>query len=432
MLCRAKLDVYAGSLSTFNQFRSGHQKSSTTKITRTMFAVFAILTFLLTVPDRQGMLFAQTANGSLNVLTTGAKCDGITDDTAAIQAVINRARNSVRGATIVIPQGMNGCVVSQLDITNSQSHIRLVGGASMNGGQSTIICREAQPDTAVCIDFSGTDSFNVENLQILGGATPGTAPRVTVLLGKAMKGGAVGNGSEITWSSVTITANGDYGVYNYGGEVWNCDQCYFVGPTLADVVLSAANTAGITSAFASLLPPPVSMTCVHFNGGTFGTNSSAIALLLDPWPNQGAGPISDVSLSDGYAHLAGPAFIADTGTSPDEAIIQGLRVTGWRTEAYSPTTRFAIFNSVVFQLTIDASYAPASPPAAVPPLQFNGAWGPYSLIAADIKLRPADWNTGYPPVTVACRESGKGVVIHDFVNPNGTSTGNNCPGATQM
>ena len=143
--------------------------------------------------------------GSLNIVDFGAKCDGSTDDTAAIQAAINAARNSATGATIVIPNGRAGCVVSQLDITNSQSRIRLIGEASMNGAQSYILCRERLPDVGVCVDFSGTDSFNVENLQIIGGASAATAPKVTVLLGKTRKSdGTIANGSEITWFSVTV------------------------------------------------------------------------------------------------------------------------------------------------------------------------------------------------------------------------------------
>jgi hypothetical protein len=98
----------------------------------------------------------------------------------------------------------------------------------MNGAQSYILCRERLSGVGVCVDFSGTDSFNVENLQIIGGASAATAPKVTVLLGKTRKSdGTIANGSEISWFSVTVKTHGAYGVYDYGGEVWNCHQCYF-------------------------------------------------------------------------------------------------------------------------------------------------------------------------------------------------------------
>ena len=395
-------------------------------------ALFHIATILALLMVIASLSHAQImAGSSLNVLGFGAKCNGVTDDTAAIQAAINRARASATGATIVIPEGMAGCVVSQLDVTNSQSRIRLVGEASMNGAQSYILCRESSSNAGVCVDFSGTDSFNVENLQIIGGASAATAPRVTVLLGKTIEsGGRIGNGSEITWSSVTVNTSGQYGVYNYGGEVWSCMQCYFVGGGVADVVLSDANTAAITSPFASLVSPPTSMTSIHFIGDTFTTVSTAVAVLLDPLPQQGEAPISDIDFSNGYAHLAGPAFIADTGSPTSQGLIQGVRVEGWRTEAYSPTTAFAIFNSVVTQITIDAAYTISQ--SSVVPLQFNGSWGPYSVSVANINLRPGDWNGAYPPTVVQCHGNTRGVVIHEYLTSAGTPMHNSCLGATQM
>jgi hypothetical protein len=372
--------------------------------------------------------FAQ-AGGGLNVLAFGAKCDGSTDDTGPIQTAINQARNSLTGASVVIPQGTPGCVVSRLDVTNSQSHIRLVGGGSVNGNQSALLCRERQADAGVCIDFSGSDSFNVENLKIVGGSTTATAPRVTVLMGKSTRSnGRLENGSQIAWSSVSVVANGDYGVYDYGGEVWSCEQCYFRGRGVADVVLSEANSAGISSAFASLEAPPVSMTTVHFQGSTFGTTNSAVGVLLDPMASQGL--VSDISFSDGYAHLEGPAFIADTGVPGTQGVIEGLRVVGMRVEAYGASTVFASFNNIVTQITVDASYISLQP--GVTPLQFNGAWGLYSVMVADLNLRPGEWNGYFPPTVVACNGSTKGVMIHDFVAVGGKPTHNACPGATEI
>ncbi|MGB8888723.1 MAG: glycosyl hydrolase family 28-related protein [Candidatus Korobacteraceae bacterium] len=369
-------------------------------------------------------------SGALSIRDFGAKCDGVTDDTEAIQAAINAARTSATGATILIPDGRAGCIVSQLDITNSLSRIRLVGEASMNGAQSYILCKERLSNVSVCVDFSGTDSFNVENLQIIGGTSAATAPKVTVLLGKTLKSdGSLANGSEITWFSVTVKTNGDYGVYNYGGEVWNCNQCCFFGKEVADVVLSNANSAGITSPFASLVPAPTSMTAVHFNGGTFSTSNSAVAVRLDPWPASGA-PISDIGFADGYAHISGPAFIDDTGSPGSQGVIQGVRITGWRTEMYAPAATFAKFNTVVNQITIDAAYSAAH--STVAPLQFNGAWGRYSVTVGDITLRPGDRSDLYPSTVVYCYHGTMGVVVHNFVGPTGLPTHNNCAGAHEM
>ena len=392
-----------------------------------IFLIMGLDTFVVARPTTP----SGSSQSTLSIIDFGAKCDGATDDTVAIQAAINAARNSTTGSSIAIPNGRAGCVVSQLDITNSLARIRLIGEASMNGGQSYILCREPAPDVGVCVDFSGTDSFNVENLQIIGGAGAATAPKVTVLLGKTRKNdGTIANGSEITWFSVTVKTHGDYGVYNYGGEVWTCQQCYFSGDGVADVVLSDANSAAIVSPFASLVAAPTSMTSVHFNGGTFGTSNSAIGVQLDPWPTSGAAPISDIGFSDGYSHIGGPAFIADTGSPGSHGMIQGIRITGWRSETYSSPATFAQFNNVVTQITIDATYATAHP--TVPPLQFHGAWGPYSVMVGDIQLRPGDWSGAYPSTVVYCYLGTTGVVIHDFVGLNGKPTHNNCAGAHEM
>lgn len=371
------------------------------------------------------------ATGVLNVTSFGAKCDGRTDDTKAIQNVINLVRNSKNGNTIVIP-GTNPCVVTQLDFSNIEHRLRLVGEAGFAGWQSTILCREASSNNQVCLDFSGTGHVSIENLRFNGGTSISDAPQVVVLMGKTVASAAVGNGSETSWHQVAIEGYGDYQVYDYGGEVWGCTDCYLAnlspdgGTGKAVLVFSSNNTAGIVSPFAKLRPPPVSMTTVHFSGGatTFGVQGSSVGILFDP----SRGGIADIGFADGYAHVSGPSFISEEPSAAGP--LQGIRIVGFRVEAYTPTTTFATFSNLVQQLTIDATYANPHAPT-VPPLQFNRQT-PFAAVAADIMLRPNDSQTNYPNVVVSCAAETVGVVIHDFVARGGPPMGNDCPGATEI
>jgi hypothetical protein len=374
---------------------------------------------------------AAAVTGVLNVLNYGAKCDGRSDDTKAIQAVINLVRNSKNGHTILIP-GTAPCVVTQLDFTNIEHRLRLIGESSFAGLHSTILCHEPASNNDVCLDFSGAGHISIENLRFNGGTSISDAPRIVVLMGKTVASAAVGNGSETSWHQVTIEGYGDYQVYNYGGEVWGCTDCYLanLSPTgntgKAVLVFSSNNTAGIVSPFAKLRPAPVSMTTVHFSGGatTFGVQGTSVGILFDP----SRSGIADIGFADGYAHVSGPAFISEEPSAA--GTVQGLRITGWRLEAYTPSTLFAEFSNVVQQLHIDAVYAnPAQPTVA--PLQFNRKTA-FALSAADIMLRPNDSQANYPSVVVYCASDTVGVTIHDFVARGGAPQGNDCPGATEI
>lgn len=371
------------------------------------------------------------ATGVLNVASYGAKCDGGTDDTKAIQSVINLVRNSKNGNTILIP-GTAPCIVTQLDFSNIEHRLRLIGESSVAGTHSTILCHEASSNNQVCLDFSGTGHVSIENLRFNGGTSISDAPQVVVLMGKTVASAAVGNGSETSWHQVTIEGYGDYQVYDYGGEVWGCTDCYLAnlspsgGTGKAVVVFSSNNTAGIVSPFAKLRPAPVSMTMAHFSGGatTFGVQGSSVGILFDP----SRSGLADIGFADGYAHVSGPAFIAEEPSAA--GLLQGIRITGFRVEAYTPTTAFATFSNVVQQLYIDATYSNPHVPT-VPPLQFNRRT-PFALAAADITLRPSDSQANYPNVVVYCAAETVGVVIHDFVARGGVPTGNDCPGATEI
>lgn len=369
--------------------------------------------------------------GTLNVMNYGAKCDGSTDDTRAIQSAINLARNAKNGATILIP-GTGACVVTTLDFTASEKRIRLIGESSFAGMHSIILCHEPSSNDKVCLDFSGTGHVSLENIRVNGGSSLADAPRVVILMGKIVGPLAVSNGSEISWHQVTVEGFGDYQVYDFGGEVWGCTDCYLSnlspgGNTgVAVLTLSSNNTAGIASPFVKLRPPPVSMTTVHFSGGatTFGVQGTAVGILFDP----SRSGIADIGFADGYAHVSGPAFISEVPSAA--GMVQGLRITGWRTEAYTPNTVFAQFSNVVQQLHIDATYSNPTHPT-VAPLQFNRTT-PSALAVADITLRPNDSQTNYPEIVVFCGAETVGVTIHDFVARGGAPQGNHCPGATEI
>ncbi|RDS81147.1 hypothetical protein DWU98_11430 [Dyella monticola] len=96
---------------------------------------------------------------SINVLNMGATGNGVTDDTAAIQAAINALPAS--GGTVVIPNGTY--MINALTGLNLRSHVRL----SMWGGAYL----KAIPNNAT--RYNIVKAWNVNNVEIVGGNVVG-------------------------------------------------------------------------------------------------------------------------------------------------------------------------------------------------------------------------------------------------------------------
>jgi len=131
-----------------------------------------------------------TLNNVIDITTYGAKCDGVTDDTATIQAASNAAF-AAHGALLIPTHS----VISQLNWTDynstSGTFVNVIGdnGDGTQSQQSALICREAA--YGVCVDMTGAKYAASQHVAISSqgagssktcAATSTCPPRVSLLL----------------------------------------------------------------------------------------------------------------------------------------------------------------------------------------------------------------------------------------------------------
>jgi hypothetical protein len=385
----------------------------------------------------------QLLNGSsINVMAPpyNAKCDGVTDDTVAIQEASIAA--FATHVALLIP---SHCVVSQLNWTNYNAHsgkyIDVIGynGDNTTNTQSALICRETVYDTGVCVDMTGAEYATIQHVAISssGAGFAGTCaasktcpPKVSLLLA-TKKFVPTQNSNVIDLEGVYVdnVGGGDYSVYDYGGEVFHATHYYFHGGNVAALLLSNNNSAGIASPFLGALPaPPISMTSVRLLHGVLDTHSaSSWVVLLDPGRYQ----MSDITIDGGYANTAGvgSGFIGDMSGGGS---IHNLTVNNIRYESGGNTAAvFAKFANQVegVQMTNDI-FAPGNftPMGAI--VQFNDA-AAVSVAGGNISIRPADGQGSFFNTIVSCISS-VGLTISDIDATGGAPTHNNCPGAVEF
>ncbi len=114
-------------------------------------------------------LAAQAAD-VVNVKNFGAKCDGVTDDTAAIQAAINAGAGK---ALVYVPPGTNWCMVSGLSVP-SNSHITIDGKIKLSNNANATVINIATFASYVTIDGTGIIDGNRAN-NTGGGLSGGVA-----------------------------------------------------------------------------------------------------------------------------------------------------------------------------------------------------------------------------------------------------------------
>lgn len=174
--------------------------------------------------------YAKLTAGSYNVLDFGAKGDGITDDTQAIQLAIEASRNG-EGTTVYLPAG-NYRVTETLII---YSHTRLIGagkrGISDNGYSGTQITGDTV--SPVIRSAPGSTVFGAEIRDIRVGCV-GTSGGYGIQLDGV---------SECYLNNVQVHGAFDTGLY-FRGTITNLDNLYIVGAKVTGVHLK--NTHAVT------------------------------------------------------------------------------------------------------------------------------------------------------------------------------------------
>ena len=210
---------------------------------------------------------AARAADVVNVKDFGAKCDGVTDDAAAINAAIAYANtltfSGKVAARVVFPGG--ACVVQSapINLTMIRSH-----SVTIDGGGTSILGKTAG---MAVVDALGSQNLTVRDFRIYG--DPTLTPRIGFQFGR--------NGNAITCGDHNfdnLRIEGYFtlaGAYNFAseGSVYNklYIQNLYNSALSYDLVLDAFNHFGVTSQFLTQSAP--ADTRQSFNQNTFTSAS---------------------------------------------------------------------------------------------------------------------------------------------------------------
>jgi hypothetical protein len=315
-----------------------------------------------------------SVNGSINVKAFGAKGDGLTDDTAAIQAAADRAANH---ACVYFPPGTY-IVTQDLNFTSFSGQSRCIEGEDPS--TTAIICEDTGGN---CLDLSGSDAFSVRNIQLQGGSTAANAPKTIILLARAGNGQqGFGHTMENVWTASTaghsIGGNPPFTIYDYGAEL---AQWRNVRSNTGGVVFSACNHPSITSKFQTLVAPGTtgtSMSIVNVLGGNLNAGNGGCAVLLDD--NCGTTTANEGQLHDIYfwgtffgEMGGGGTALCDNG-SYGYSLLQLIGVYGSRLEASDNNTNYTFVNFQAYtnQLQLKNDNIGSLQPETVPGVQIYG------------------------------------------------------------
>jgi hypothetical protein len=227
-----------------------------------------------------------TSSLVVNVRSTGAVCDGITDDTAAIQAAINLVGGT--GGNVLVPAGT--CVI------NPDIGLRMKTGMTFNMATGAVLQARASSRQF----YSMILLQNVSNVTLVGGTLIGERAIHTGVGGEWGMGVNIISSSNIYVGGMTVKDAWGDGFYVGGDPVSS------QGITLDGVIADHARRQGvsITNANGVLIK----------NSAFINTNGTAPSSGIDLEPNNTAQSVVNVQILSSQ-------FLNNAGT--------GITATGW-------------------------------------------------------------------------------------------------------
>ena len=179
------------------------------------------------VPGGVARSLAERAADVFHVVNYGAKCDGVTDDAAAITAAFaagaaSSAYQNNRAIRFSWPAGatQTGCVIaSGLNLTIFNKGSGANPGPRVELGQSSLLCRG---EGIACIDATNARYISMHDITLRGDAA--FTPKIGIQVG-------VNDGTSAAWHDFSrVNLAGYYSFssfYNFGSEAITCTACYF-------------------------------------------------------------------------------------------------------------------------------------------------------------------------------------------------------------
>ena len=172
----------------------------------------------------------------------GAKGDGTTDDSAALQKAID----SYLGKGLVIELRSHYLVNSNIDITNRDGIVIEGIGLSVGSGIGATGAVVTVNHAGIGFDLTGSDWLTLRDFTIQ--TKSGTSPTYLMLLARASDGDQAGNHRFermmfYDWNNNIANAL----VYNYGSEVNDWDNCFFGVNGEPAIVITQRNVDSVSS-----------------------------------------------------------------------------------------------------------------------------------------------------------------------------------------
>ena len=256
-----------------------------------------------------------------DVRTYGAKCDGITDDSAAAQAAENAAEAAGGGTVLMCPSGTTmvlGSASPMFEISKTAPvQVQIPAGSKI--ALTAALPNLPTPAAPTVVASSGTwpaGTYQFKVRYLTGGATSiAWSPETTVTLA------APGGFTLTAPTKVTYAQAYDIGISTTSGAETVQDNCGYNNNFTGNYCYPQRSNPGATAQWVSTKTPTTSLTNPFWQGIVAPSTSSLPAILLH---NDNGGSITVVGNSDPGGGMGGPTIYP----GPAAVMSNGLATTG--------------------------------------------------------------------------------------------------------